>query len=538
MTKINNTSPVLIRFFALIIPAALLLALIVLARGIGVSESASLKRVRASRSGSQQQNKNKRSGGKTGSSNQREMNANQDAPDNDNSNVNININYNSNANSNTNTNLNPSTLKESVPQSLGGCSLGSGVNESIVKLNPATVYGGSSKVQITFDDSSATNEYDTVIRLWVNEKEHDYWAYFTKSSSTVTLNLASGPLLTGDRVQVRVDERYKASSAAGCAETSKSSTVASALTLLNTPPPNPLRLKNSSANLNQGCHGQGIKFDGLYFFSTCQELYGDNMAVAHIHDSKGNKLCSFNLGNKYDHPGGPVIYPGETGTAYLGLSDLEYGNSAMPVKISYDPYTKKCLSTQPTPTLLNNKKEVADSIGFAVRVPTNECSSANSWTSLIRFYNDETYKYFPCDKSGAACGAQVDVDNPTTENSSQDCGYYWEGAWFRACIAFSDADNEIQIFRADGGSMDAGHRLGQILLSSKVPNVGKSSGGFDIYTTPTGTRYVVIAPDSGDKNCGGEHPCTTEDADKAQLVEFYNFNTWSWPSNSTAKICK
>ncbi|MGA9994519.1 MAG: hypothetical protein WBP93_03840, partial [Pyrinomonadaceae bacterium] len=61
MTKINNTSPTLIRFFALVIPAALLFTLILLARGIGVSESADLSRASANGSGSPQQNKNTRS---------------------------------------------------------------------------------------------------------------------------------------------------------------------------------------------------------------------------------------------------------------------------------------------------------------------------------------------------------------------------------------------------------------------------------------------------------------------------------------------
>lgn len=385
-----------------------------------------------------------------------------------------------------------------------------------------------------------TTELRTRFRLYVNGRLYSYCPELKGTSDTVDLMLPSGePLPSGGYVTLEASELAKKNGDEYEVKSNKE--VAHAL--LNFMPPNPFKLQNSSATTTPGCHGQGIKFDGAYFFSSCQQIADDWKAMAYIHDYKGTRLCSFEIDAGYDHPGGLVTLPGELGTAYVGFSvwssslPSTSNKRAQPLKISY-------ANGQCSKAKLNSGNEIQNTSGFVARRPLDKCDVKSAWSTDLLFYDDYTANLNIC-KAAAVPGAspaptpacwKQSIKPVSTESwySSQDCGYYFAKGWLRACIGMSNDDNLIQVFSGDTFDMDETHRLGApIYLSETWKSIGPWSGGFDIYQTPSGLRYLILAPDSPDTgdDCGRE-PCT--DTQKNQWVEFYPFDSVvkKWPTGN------
>lgn len=432
-------------------------------------------------------------------------------------------------------------LNPSAPPALQ-CGLGTGYDAVTGQIDTASLKPGLTYVKVRFDDPRPFNEARTLLTLTFNGKTYQYHGQLKDATTVAQLNLPQGLfLMVGDSVSVRIDEQYTtAAGTSGACLMSKATALAARRVAF---PPNPILLRDSSASQSPGCHGQAVKFDGVYFFSSCQELAGsDSLAVANIHDAQGSRLCRFVLGESFDHPSGIVIFPGELGAAYLGFSkwagDFPSSDNreAQPIRIAYDHATRKCLSA---PARLNGGGTIHDTTGFAVRVPENKCAKDTPWRSDILFYDDFTASVNKCPKSGGLCSFVPGTKPPGGSNSSQDCGYYWAGAWFRACIKLASLGNGVQVFKADAASMDEASRLADFTLG---PPTSEWSGGLDIYQSRDGSqRYLLLAPSSASAalNCDMRQPCTTDDSKKAQHVEVFNFNDWNshWPTNATHKIC-
>lgn len=437
---------------------------------------------------------------------------------------------------------------DSAPDIVEGCPAIKYVNRNSgtanitqLRMDRKYVSTGATRIRATIDDPSPNQatELRTKLKLYINNTLYSYCPELKNASDTVDLLLPTDVHLdSGSYVTLEAVEIAKKNGE----EVEVKSNKEAAYALLEKMPPNPFKLQQSSKTSTPGCHAQGIKFDGAYFFSSCQQIADDLQAFAYIHDFTGKRLCEFEIGPDYDHPGGLMTVPGELGAAYVGFSVWQgaYPNSdnnrSQPLKISYK--NGKCSKVR-----LNNGTTLNNTTGFAVRRPKQTCDELSAWDTEILFYDDYTANLNICKPPvesatptpSPACEKKTITALTIKTYSSQDCAYYFANGWLRACIAVSNDDNLIQVFNADAASMDESQRLGKtIYLSATVPKIGRYSGGFDIYQTPSGSRYVVIAPDStdGGDDCGGRQPCT--DTKMNQWVEFYLFDTWSsqWPKGN------
>jgi len=276
--------------------------------------------------------------------------------------------------------------------------------------------------------------------------------------------------------------------------------------------------KGSTQN---GCHSQGIKFDGNYFYSTCMDTNGSNTAHLYVHDKYGNLIKKFGSDSTYDHPSGIFLYNGwaYTGFTHNGLNMYSY------------LYKFNGTGT------VQNQGFFDHSVGFVGQYIAYPNSS--SFQAKNRYYSYDQYYERQCLSTDGTCGSYTDYTtgnniNSTSADGVQDCDvYYKNGGWYKACILFSSNPIKIRVWKGSQLRLAPDNAI----ITFQPGGLPGHSGGFGFYTDPSGAKWIVTTPPpavdrrycQGCTLVGG-NTCACTDKSNRQRIRFYSFNKFSWPS--------
>lgn len=267
-----------------------------------------------------------------------------------------------------------------------------------------------------------------------------------------------------------------------------------------------------------GCHGQGIKFDGAYFYSTCMDTNGQDTAILFLHNSQGQLVRSFNIGSRYEHPSGILLSEGwaYTGFTHNGLdmeSQLYRFNRAGQVQ---------------------NLGFFDHSVGFVG--PSIASPSDPVLRSSPRFYSYDQYYARQC--SGNDCASYADFRTgydvgSASRDGVQDCDTYFRtGRWYKACLLFSSSPARIRVWNGGELKLAPGNALATVSLSSAPGH----AGGFGFYTDPSGKKWIVLSvpPSANRRYCQGcalvgGNTCACTDKNNRQRVRFLSFDRLPFP---------
>jgi len=377
-------------------------------------------------------------------------------------------------------------------------------------------FGHDALVVATIDDVCPGDEVDTLAEVYLGTTLLAEERFHGARSEPLELSLVlSGAVLAGEELLLVIHESV--------ATTDGELLEFQLFHFLNASEPMvapyTYELQESAHSGESGCHGQGVKFDGQYFYSTCQDLDGANEARAFIHDSVGNLVCDFSLGPAYDHPGGMMLRPEG---AYIGFGSLHgFDSYSLLVRVSADPCTLE---------VLNNQRPLSGTVSALSEIPAERCELDTDWEMLVYGTLGKTHRI--CDSNGGGCGEPQshEIDGMLTAffDVPQDCDTYFDGGWMRACITLASEPSRVRVYRADGVDVDGYswemNASGETLI--ELGGLGWS-GGFGLFTSQL-QRYIVTAPTHESGSCGFKLPCTG--ADRTQLVQFQAFDDYEWPS--------
>jgi len=268
----------------------------------------------------------------------------------------------------------------------------------------------------------------------------------------------------------------------------------------------------------KGCHGQGIKFDGTRFYTTCMETDGNNTAYLYVHDQNGNRIKQFKYDHTYEHPSGILL---DNGWAYTG-------------------FTSESLDMKTRLYRFNGSGTVSyqgffdHSVGFVggiINTPTSLTSPIRT-----RYYSFEQYYERQCTPNDGTCGTFTDittVNNIDGEDGVQDCDLYFKnGRWYKACILLSSTPNRIRVWNGSAIRLAPDNALANFTMDTQPGE----SGGFGFYQDPSGVMWIVTAPPpatnrrfcDGCPFSGGD-VCACTDKQNRQRVRFYKFSRFAWP---------
>ncbi len=280
---------------------------------------------------------------------------------------------------------------------------------------------------------------------------------------------------------------------------------------------------------DQGCHAQGIKFDGQNYYFTCMDTNGKHASYLYVHDARGRLIKEFTQGSEFQHPSGILLYKGwaYTGFTHAGFLNLSYDSELWRFngqgKVEYQGWFDH-------------------SVGF---VGANFLDMYNPELNLKTIYASYTQYYLrKCKGTAGKCNRYSNITTgktvgPVTKlsDSVQDCdNYYKNGAWYKACILFSADENKIRVWKANQTVLSKDNALKTLVMDGQPGH----SGGLGFYTDPNGTKWVVTSPPPAtDSSCGrracggcglvGKNVCACTDKDNRQRVRFYRFANFNWP---------
>ncbi|MDV6234617.1 hypothetical protein CH379_003115 [Leptospira ellisii] len=270
-----------------------------------------------------------------------------------------------------------------------------------------------------------------------------------------------------------------------------------------------------------GCHSQGVKFDGNYFYSSCMDTNGNDTAYLFVHDKYGRLIRRFSAGSSYDHPSGIFLY---NNWAYVGFTS---NGIDMESKL----YRFNGAGTVEYQGFFDH------SVGFVGQSIPNP--NQPSLVAKSRYYSYDQYYERQCNYTDGSCGSYLDITTGNNINSAgrdgvQDCDVYYKGGgWYKACILFSANPNVIRVWKGNQSKLGPDNALTTYTMTYQPGH----SGGFSFYTDPNGKKWIVTtpAPDTNRRYCGGctlvgGNNCACTDKNNRQRIRFYSFDRFSWPS--------
>jgi hypothetical protein len=268
----------------------------------------------------------------------------------------------------------------------------------------------------------------------------------------------------------------------------------------------------------KGCHGQGIKFDGTYFYTTCMETDGNNTAYLYVHNAAGTRIKQFKYDHTYEHPSGILL---DNGWAYTG-------------------FTSESLDMKTRLYRFNGAGTVQyqgffdHSVGFVGGTFVNPASYSTAIKT--RYYSFEQYYERQCTPTDGTCGTFTDIttaNNIDGEDGVQDCDFYWKNnRWYKACILLSSTPNRIRVWDSGQIRLSPSNALANFTMDGQPGE----SGGLGFYQDPGGTMWIVTAPPpatnrrfcDGCPFSGGDI-CACTDKQNRQRVRFYRYSRFAWP---------
>lgn len=381
-------------------------------------------------------------------------------------------------------------------------------------------FGGQPTIRIAATDHCPGNELRTWLYVWRDDDAHELLAHEELASVPDRIDIPlAGAVEANTPLQVSMEQIFGADAPRGAGGMH---TVIAKATEPMVGDGALYRMEDSAHSPDPGCHLQGVKFDGTYFYTSCQDLAASE-ARAFIHDSLGTKVCDFTLGTDYDHPSGILL---SDDGAFVGFSkhDVDGDGYAVLAHISAEPCTIDVLVGGAT--LTGNISSVA-------AVPQDVCNTQSGMDHLL-VYGSLGRSYWECGLDGALCGSAVDTDYGELLDAflqaPQDCDLYYDHGWLRACIATSNVNNNVHVWSADEVHTDASYWVANGSGETTLPLGGlEHSGGFAFWRTDLAT-YVLIAPHDSTGSCGIRTPCTG--SDRTQILQFLRFEDTPWPSGT------
>ncbi|HXC49997.1 MAG TPA: hypothetical protein VN634_03875 [Candidatus Limnocylindrales bacterium] len=269
---------------------------------------------------------------------------------------------------------------------------------------------------------------------------------------------------------------------------------------------------------DKGCHGQGVKFDGSRFYSTCMETNGNNTAYLYVHDAAGNRIKQFQYSSEYEHPSGIML---DNGWAYTGFTSE-----------GVNMYTR--LYRFNGAGTVSYQGFFDHSVGFAGGIFTTPTDF--NTTIKTRYYSFDQYYERQCTPTDGTCGTYTDyttANNIDGEEGVQDCDFYYKnGRWYKACLLLSSTPNRIRVWNASQTRLGPDNALANFSMSGQPGE----SGGFGFYQDPSGVMWIVTSPPpatnrrfcDGCTFSGGD-VCDCTDKQNRQRIRFYKFSHFAWP---------